>query len=907
MRRLLRLTAIAAASCVASACTDVTSTSGPLTPGARIGLAPSFTPVAARAFTELSAFGIEVATVRIHLRAPDGSTRDTSVAFPAGSDTLRVELGVPARTTGQTFRADLQLLSADGEVLFTGSQDVVAQSSGLPGSGPTAVQINYTGPGSDAKTVSVSPANASVIGVMNIPVSASGANAAGVPLSSVLVRWTTSDATVATVATSGNATGLVTTTGKRGTVTISAITPLGVTGTGQLQVMPLPARLVVISGGGQTGAAGSAAAQPLVVEVQGADNLPVSGAAVTFRAVTAGGSVASASATSDASGRASTTMALGPTAGAYVFEASAPSLAAVTVSVTATPAPAAGVAIVSGNGQGGAVGTLLPAPLTVMVTNRFGAPVAGATVEWSAVLGGGTLGSSTSITGADGRASSSYRVGTTAKPERVRAAVQGVAGAEVFFELIVAPGPPAEIYASSGNGQQGAAGAPLANPLVATVTDQYGNPIQDFGVTWTLAPNSAGRATFSPTLSTTNSLGHASTNVTLGNVAGPLSVIATINGLTTTFTATVTGNAAAAGILSGQVYDAVTGAPLAGATVTVTGGNANATLTTASDGRYTTGTALAGGTYDVAISASGFVSTSIVGQRVNGNTVAEAVPLVPASGSPGSISGTVLDATNTQPVANATVELRAGMNNTTGAVLQASTTASNGQYSFTNVAAGTYTVMATVSGYANGFKTGISVGATNTSNQNVFISPAGSSGTVRIVLTWRSTPRDLDSHLTGPTASSSRFHVWYAGSGDCSAAPFACLDNDVTGGSGPETITITQTLAGVYRYSVQNYSAAGNGSNPSDLTLSNSGGRVDVYIGNVLAQTFAVPAGAGSLWTVFEMSGTTITPVNSISAGPVLLPSRIPLAGGSGSGTIRRTDATVIFNDIASRPKAGPQ
>jgi len=281
---------------------------------------------------------------------------------------------------------------------------------------------------------------------------------------------------------------------------------------------------------------------------------------------------------------------------------------------------------------------------------------------------------------------------------------------------------------------------------------------------------------------------------------------------------------------------------------------------------------------------------------------------VPASSNPGSISGTVLDATNNQAVRSAvTVELRAGMNNTTGTILQTFTTSGNGQYSFSNVAAGTYTVVALATGYSPASKTGISVGATNTSNQNVFISPAGATGTVRIVLTWRTTPRDLDSHLTGPTASgSSRFHVWYAGSGNCSGAPFACLDNDVTSGSGPETITITQVLPGIYRYSVQNYSAAGNGSAPNDLTLSNSGGRVDVYIGNTLAQTFAVPAGAGSLWTVFELNGTTITPVNSVSAGPVLLPNRIPVAGASaGSSTIRRTDATVIFNDIGAHPKPG--
>ena len=72
-------------------------------------------------------------------------------------------------------------------------------------------------------------------------------------------------------------------------------------------------------------------------------------------------------------------MTLGPTAGAYVFEAAAASLGVVTANATATAAPASAIAVAGGNFQGVVAGSLLPAPLTVVVTNRFGAPVAGAT------------------------------------------------------------------------------------------------------------------------------------------------------------------------------------------------------------------------------------------------------------------------------------------------------------------------------------------------------------------------------------------------------------------------------------------------------------------------------------------------------------------------------------------------
>ncbi|MEQ1693899.1 MAG: M23 family metallopeptidase, partial [Gemmatimonas sp.] len=57
------------------------------------------------------------------------------------------------------------------------------------------------------------------------------------------------------------------------------------------------------------------------------------------------------------------------------------------------------------------------------------------------------------------------------------------------------------------------------------------------------------------------------------------------------------------------------------------------------------------------------------------------------------------------------------------------------------------------------------------------LTPATSGGDEwRAVLTWGGAPNDLDSHLTGPTAAGGRFWINYANIGNCSAAPFACLD-----------------------------------------------------------------------------------------------------------------------------------
>ena len=922
MRSLIRNGALGLIAALAASCSDsVTGTPSPAQDAA-VAVGARFTPAASTIFNGLAPFGLKVATARLRLVAADSSARDTTLAFPSGIESVLVNFGVPGRTAGQVFRADVELYDANGFVLFSGSAKVTARDASTPGS-PTIVDVSYTGPGADAASLVVTPSAPSATGTASLSMTATALGPTGTPLPLAFVRWTSSDVTLATLGATGSATANLSAAGKRGSVTVTAVTPTGVSGTARVSLYPAPARLVIVSGGGQTATAGSALPQPLVVEVQAADNLPVAGAMVLFRPMSSGCSVASATATTDGNGRASTSLTLGPAVGAHQFEAATPSVAPVTTVAMATPAPPALIQVVSGNVQAGRAGTVLPLPFVAKVTNRFGAPVAGVSVAWTVAPGGGTPSAATSTTAADGTTSITFTVGADVKAQSVTASVQGITGpgSSVVFTVVVIPGPPGEIYVTSGSGQHGAAGSQLPNVLVATVTDANGNPLQDYAVTWTTAPT-AGRATFSPATSRTDAQGNATTTVTLGATVGAFQAVATINDISTTFNLSVDQGSGAPGTLSGLVYNAVTGAPMPGVSVDIapTGSVAArqgpvafarfaapisrstslASMVTGSDGRYTS-QVLAAACYDVTLSYTGFVLTTIVNQCVDGNSVAEAAPLVPFSASPGSITGSVLNATNNQAVSGSvTVQLRAGMHNVLGQVLQTVTT-TNGQYQFTSVAPGTYTVQATANGFTAASRTGIAVGATNTGNQNVYLSPVGAAGSVRIVLTWRSTPRDLDSHLTGPLAAGGRFHVWYGGQGNCAGSPFACLDVDVTSGYGPETVTIPQLTPGMYRYSVQNYSAAGNGSNPTDLTLSNSGGRVDVYVDNALVHTFSVPAGAGSLWTVFEMNGTTITPVNTVTAGPVLFSSRIPTA--EAPAATPGTDAGIIFNSIRTRPK----
>ncbi len=902
MRRLSRFAVLTAASFAAVSCTDATTATEPIARG-RIALAPSFSASAVQAYNALPAFGLEITSVRLMLTAPDGSTRDTTFSFPADANELRIELAVPIRTAGQRFRADLELRNDQGQVLFRGTQDVVAQASNVPGNrnAPAAVEIQYTGPGTDVRTLVVTPSASTMTGAGTLPLAATATNATGVDVPDFLVRWTSSDASLATVAQSGNTSALVTSAGRRGTVTVSAITPLGITGTARITLVPGAARLVVISGGTQTGPAGTTLPQPLVVEVQASDNLPVPGVSVAFRAVTAGASVATATAVTDQSGRASTALALGPTAGPYQFEASSASLTAVTASQTATSAPAASLLVASGDAQQGGVGTLAPLPLAVRVLDRFGAPVSGATVAWARVSGAGSLGGATSTTDASGVASNSYTFGDRSGTETVRASLPGSTSgsAQATFTLQADAGPPANITAA-GEGQRAPAGNALNKPLAVRVTDAFGNAIAGADVLWRVRPGSNGAATFLPQISRTTNLGTAETVVTLGSIVGPMTIQAVVGGLVHDFAVIVdppvqTGSP---GAISGYVYDAVNGNPLGGVSVTTS----QFSVTTAADGRFTS-PQVPSGNYDVTFTAQGYVTTPIVGLRVDGNTVTEAVPLVPASSSPGGISGRIIDATTGGNISGgAVVELRPGMNATRGTPLQTQTVA-GASYQFDNVAAGTYTVAVRATGYADASKTGIAVGAQTTSNQNIFVSPAGAVGQVRIVLTWRATPRDLDSYLTGPSGSS-RFTVYYGGQGNCSGAPFACLDQDVTSGFGPETMTITQVLTGRYRFSVNDYT---NRRNSSSTALSQSGARVDVYLGNTLARSFSVPAGAGTDWTVFDLDGTTITTINTIG-GPnrtsIPLPTGISASrSASEMGVSAADDRAIIAELIRKNPK----
>ena len=95
--------------------------------------------------------------------------------------------------------------------------------------------------------------------------------------------------------------------------------------------------LVKVSGDDQSGTPGNALANPFVVEVQDEDGEPLSGHSVTFSVTAGGGSLSETSATTNANGRAQTTLTLGSAPGVNSVQASVSGVDPVTFSTNIEP------------------------------------------------------------------------------------------------------------------------------------------------------------------------------------------------------------------------------------------------------------------------------------------------------------------------------------------------------------------------------------------------------------------------------------------------------------------------------------------------------------------------------------------------------------------------------------------
>lgn len=240
----------------------------------------------------------------------------------------------------------------------------------------------------------------------------------------------------------------------------------------------LPSTLRVVAGDGQVAAVNGTLPQSLVVRATDPTGQGVPNALIRWTVI-GGGRVTPAQSTTDASGLAATTFALGSTVGSYSVKASLlvndAEVSSVTFTAQALPGAAAAVSIVSGDLQQDTVTKTLKEPLVVVVTDAQGNVVPGATVNWTVIAGGGSVRPISSVTDATGRAQTTLTLGQTVTTNLVNAEVTGASS--VVFLATAKPGAPKRLAVESGFQQTGAIGVQLPEPLVARLFDGFGNPI----------------------------------------------------------------------------------------------------------------------------------------------------------------------------------------------------------------------------------------------------------------------------------------------------------------------------------------------------------------------------------------------------------------------------------------------
>ncbi|MEO7083563.1 MAG: Ig-like domain-containing protein, partial [Gemmatimonadaceae bacterium] len=479
-------------------------------------MAATFSKSAAAVYAQRSEFtGVSFDHVRVILRsaAGDAVVKDTTLEFSPSSPDVTLEFTIDGAQPGDKFPVELQFLSG-GTPIYKGTGSAQAYSAQGTAPTPTPVVVVYVGPGASATRITVAPKTISLVSPSTATFSVSAFDANGAPVTNVPLNWKTSDPSIATITLGG----VLTTTGKRGTVTVTATTVTSLTDQGTVNVTLPPSAMVLFSGGGQIGKVGTTLGQPAVVRVTASDGVGVAGVNVNF-APPAGGKVGSTSIATDASGAAATSMTLGTTVGTQGFAATTAGLS-VGISATATVGDPTAVVAVSGGGQTDTVKHALKNPFVVRVTDQFGNPVGGVTVTWSRIAGSGSLSGASSTSAADGSASIGYTLGTVVGTETISASILG--GASTTFTAQAISAGASTLTTVSGSGQTGRVTQALAAPFVVKVTDDVGNPVAGATVTWA-ATNGTIAAT-----TTTDATGQSSNTLTLGSVAGAAGATASV-------------------------------------------------------------------------------------------------------------------------------------------------------------------------------------------------------------------------------------------------------------------------------------------------------------------------------------------------------------------------------------------
>ena len=422
--------------------------------------------------------------------------------------------------------------------------------------------------------------------------------------------------------------------------------------------------MTILQGNGQSTTVGTAFGAGLQVQILDQYANPVSNMAVSFAGPTSGASATfapcsanpnanSCTALTDVNGDAlASALTANHLVGTYSVSAGASGVANASNFSLTNLVGTASQLLFTANPTTNQASATTNVTLNLQLADQYGNPTSSASAQtftisttsikgfFNTTLGGsGTLGASTTVTipaGGTGSATLSYGDEKAATPT-----ITALNGSSTWgtANVTVTAGPATTLIASSGMGQTGRAGLNFANPLVATVTDAWGNPVSGYAVTFT-APASGASATFSGptavTITTTTSGQASSGTFTANHTVGTYAIAASASGLATaTFAETnVAGVAANITVSSGSGQSTTVGTafasplvalvtdawgnPVSGVTVTFTApigvvATANfsggvSTAVTGSNGQATSVQISANntaGSYNIAASASG--------------------------------------------------------------------------------------------------------------------------------------------------------------------------------------------------------------------------------------------------------------------------------------------------------------
>lgn len=174
----------------------------------------------------------------------------------------------------------------------------------------------------------------------------------------------------------------------------------------------VPAAIEIVGGHEQEGVVASVLPQPATARVLDARGRPMAGTAVRWLVVAGYGSATPSTSTTDAAGTVAAQWTLGTLAGEEVLSVRVDGTEIEQrFNARALAGAPTNIHTVAGDRQAGPTGEPLAGPLVVRVVDAYGNSIPDIVVQWTVVLGGGTLSAPSSTTDATGHATIGWTLG----------------------------------------------------------------------------------------------------------------------------------------------------------------------------------------------------------------------------------------------------------------------------------------------------------------------------------------------------------------------------------------------------------------------------------------------------------------------------------------------------------------